>query len=225
MITSPFPLLNQFQDLLDLRFLTRADAVASDADIARIVEAKNLVGLKQMHGNTAVRVHSASSRVIEADAVATDIPGLTLSIRFADCQNAVIFEPKERVVCLVHAGWRGVQAKVMTSAYELLRAEWNIDPINTFVALGPSLCTKCSDFTDARTEAPGLVDFIQGKAINLRAALNDELDAIGVQKRRIERNEECTRCNPKTYFTYRGGDKLAVQRGNVNCLTATLTGR
>ncbi len=225
MITSPFPLLNQFQDLIDLRFLTREDAVSSDADIARIAEAKNLVGLKQMHGNTAVRVHGPSSRIIEADALATDVPGLTLSIRFADCQNAVIFEPKERVVCLVHAGWRGVQSKVMTSAYELLRAEWNIDPAHTFVALGPALCTKCSDFTDARTEAPGLVDFIQGKAINLRAALNDELEAIGVQKRRIERNEDCTRCNPKKYFTYRGGDKLAVQRGNVNCLTATLTGR
>jgi len=225
MISHPFTLLHQFQDLIDLRFLTREDNVSSDADIARIVECKSLVGLQQMHGNTAVRVHAASSRVIEADALATDVPGLTLSIRFADCQNAVIFEPKERVVCLVHAGWRGVQAKVMTSAYELLRAEWNIDPINTFVTLGPSLCTKCSDFTDARTEVPGLTDFIQGKAINLRAALNDELDAIGVQKRKIQRNEECTRCKPGRYFTYRGGDKLAVQRGNVNCMTATLTGR
>ena len=224
MITHPFVNLRQFQDLLDIRFLTREDNVSSDADIARITGRTNIVSLKQMHGNVAVRVASPSSRILEADTLATDRKGLTLTIRFADCQNAIIFHPKDRVVCLVHAGWRGVRAKAMTSAYEMLRAEWNIDPADTFVGLGPSLCTKCSDFTDAATEAPELKDFFQGKAINLRRALDDEMLGIGVQKRRIERMEDCTRCKPGTYFTYRGGDRKAVQNGFVNCFAVTIVG-
>ncbi len=222
MIANPFQLFRQFQDLLDVKLLTREDSISSDADIARITGNTNIVSLKQMHGNTAVRVHTPSSRTIEADGLATDRKNLTLTIRFADCQNAIIFHPKLRVVCLVHAGWRGVRSKVFSHAYELLRAEWNIDPTDTFIAFGPSLCRKCSEFTDPMTEVPELKDFIRGNTVDLRAALDDELAGIGVLQRRIERIDECTRCNPKTYFTYRGGDKEAVQNGFVNCLAVTL---
>ena len=222
MITGPFQLLRQFQDILDVRFLARADNVSSDADIARITGKKNIASLRQMHGNTAVRVNAASSRMLEADALATDTPGLTLTIRFADCQNALILHPKKRVVCLLHAGWRGVQSRVMIEAYEMLRAEWGIDPEETFVGLGPSLCTKCAEFTDPLTEAPELKDFIRGRCIDLRAALDDELAGIGVHKNRIERMPDCTRCHPETYFTYRGGDRDAVQNGYINALAVTI---
>lgn len=222
MIAHPFPLLRQFQDLFDLRLLTREDNVSSDADIARIAEQKNLVSLRQMHGNTAVRVVSPSSRIHEADSIATDKRGLTLTIRFADCQSAFIVDPKRRVMCLVHAGWRGMCKKVMTNAYEFLRAEWSIDPTDTFVGLGPALCKKCSAFTDAATEAPELKNFIRARSIDLRLALDDELAGIGVLKRKIDRMEDCTRCHPQRYFTYRGGDRELVQNGKVNCLAATL---
>ena len=225
MIPHPFPLLHQFQDLIDLRLLTREDAISSDADIARRTGRTNIVSLRQMHGSNAVRVHTPSSRIIEADALATDTRGLTLTIRFADCQNALIIHPKLRVVCLVHAGWRGMCRAVMTKAYELLRAEWNIDPTDTFVGLGPALCKKCSEFTDALTEAPELKNFIRARSIDLRLALDDELEGLGVLKRRIDRMEDCTRCHPEKYFTYRGGDKEAVQKGSVNCLAVTLIAR
>lgn len=112
MISQPFPLLRQFRDVLDIQFLTRADNSFSDADIARVSGKSSIVGLKQVHGNRAVLVRESSSRIIEADALATDVPGLTLTIRFADCQNAVLFVPSKKVVALVHAGWRGVQSEI-----------------------------------------------------------------------------------------------------------------
>lgn len=225
MIDQPFQLFRQFQDLIDVRFLARADAAANDADIARITGRKNFVSLRQMHGNIAVRVRTPSSRVLEADALATDEPGLTLTIRFADCQGAVIFDPKKRVVCLVHAGWRGVRSRVMTEAFEMMRAEWGVDPEDVFVGLGPSLCAKCAEFTDPLAEVPELKDFIRGRTVNLRTALDDELVGLGVQKRRIERMVDCTRCHPETYFTYRGGDKEAVTNGCINAFAVTITAK
>ncbi len=222
MIKSPFPLLRQFQDLVDLSLLTREDNVSCDEDIVRLTGLASIVSLRQMHGNTAVRVHSPSSRVLEADALATDVPGITVTIRFADCQNAVIIDPKERIICLVHVGWRGVRSKMMANAYEFLRAEWNIDPASTFVGLGPALCAACSDFTDPLTEVPELKNFTHGRTIDLRAALDDELASLGVLKQRIDRMEDCTRCHPETYFTYRGGDREKVSEGHVNCFAATI---
>ncbi len=222
MIRHPFSSLRHFQDRIDLRLLTREDDAWNDDVIARTVGSVAVVGLKQMHGNRAVRVSTPSSRVIEADALATDVPGLTLGIRFADCQNAVIIAPERNVVCLVHAGWRGVQSRVMTSAYALLKEEWSIDPADTFVGLGPALCLQCSDFTDPVTEVPELKQFIRGNSVDLRAALDAELASIGVPLPRIERLSGCTRCSPKTYFTYRGGDREKVKEGFVNCLTVSL---
>ncbi len=222
MIRHPFPSLRHFQDRIDLRLLTREDDAWNDDIVARTVGATSIVGLKQVHGNRAVRVSKPSSRTIEADALATDISGLTLSIRFADCQNAVIVAPHKNVVCLVHAGWRGVQSRVMTSAYELLKKEWNIDPKDTFVGLGPALCLQCSDFTDPATEVPALKEFIHGTCVDLRAALDVELASIGVPFPNVERLSGCTRCSPKTYFTYRGGDREKVKEGFVNCLTVSL---
>lgn len=219
---SPFPLLQQFDSLVDIRFFSRADNVSSDADIAHLIGSKRVVGLKQVHGHQAVVLREASPRSIEADAVATDAEGLTLSIRFADCQNAVIIVPDRRVVALVHAGWKGVRSRMMSSTFALLRAEWGITPQQTWLGLGPSLCTSCADFTDPATEAPELRGFIHGRSIDLRAALDAELDAIGVPREQRQRMPDCTRCLPDTYFTYRGGDREKVIQGFVNCLTVTL---
>jgi YfiH family protein len=223
MQSNPFQMFRQFQSLIDIRLLTQEDNVSSDADICRITGQQNLASLKQMHGNTAVCVRTPTSRTLEADALATDVPGLALSVRFADCQNALILDVQERVVCLVHAGWRGVRSNVFSHAYDLLRAKWAIDPINTFVAFGPSLCRKCSTFTDPPTEVPELAKFFrQNNTVDLRDAAEDELRGIGVQKRRIERMLDCPCCHPETYFTYRGGDKEKVQQGFTNCLTVAI---
>lgn len=217
----PFPLFHSFEGL-DIRLMTREDNVSSDADFSRCTEDRPVVGLRQAHGNTAVVVREKSSREISADAVATDRVGLALSIRFADCQNAVIYAPKERVICLVHAGWKGVKSRIATSAYTLLREEWGIAPKDTWVGLGPALCKACAEFTDPAVELPELQNFADGRLVDLRAALDAELANIGVLQSHIERLPDCTRCHPDQYFTYRGGDKEKVQNGFVNGLTVTL---
>lgn len=222
MISSPFSTLRRFDDLIDLRFLVREDGIGSDAEIARATGAAAIVGLHQEHGNRAVRVHEPSSRTLKADALFTDVSGLTLTIRFADCQNAVIVVPEKKILGLVHAGWRSVRSRVMTSAYALLKSEWDVDPTETFVGLGPSLCTTCAEFTDPEKEVPELRNFFSGKSIDLRAALDAQLHEIGVPESHRERLPDCTRCHPERYFTYRGGDRELVQQGKVNCLAATL---
>jgi len=219
---APFSLFRSHQDIADVRLMTREDGVSSDEDFARLTEAKKLVGLQQEHGNRAVVVREISSRILKADALATDVKNLTLSVRFADCQNAVLLAPKHRVVCLVHAGWRGVRSRIMTSAYALLRDEWNIRPEDTLVGLGPALCINCAEFTDPLSEAPELRAFTHGRCIDLRGALDEELADIGLPTSQIERLPDCTRCRPEIYFTYRGGDKELVKNGFVNGMSVRL---
>lgn len=218
----PIRLLASHAEVLDLRFFEKEDNVSGDGDLATLLGTHRIVGLRQMHGRSAVIAREPSSRVIEADAVATDVPGLVLSVRFADCQGAVIFAPKARVLALVHAGWRGVVASVCSATYELLKKEWGIDPKDTIVGLAPSLCTACAEFTDPETEVPTLRPYVTGRNVDLRSALENELRSLGVRDENVERMEGCTRCDPKRFWTYRGGDQAKVREGFVNGFAACI---
>jgi len=222
MISHPYPLLRQFSDWLDVRLFTKDDNVSSDESIAKVIGTSRIASLWQVHGAHAVIVREPTLRTMQADAMATDQSHLALTIRVADCQNFVILEPEKKALCTVHAGWKGMRQKVLTAAIELIKREWSVDSTNLFVGAGPSLCTKCAEFTDPRREVPELSAFIDGRSIDLRAAADHELQSLGVPSGHIDRMPDCTRCDPDKFWTYRGGDREKVLGGYGNVLVATL---
>ena len=222
MITHPFRLLQPLRDQLDVRFFIKADSISCDNDIIRLAHAENLASLNQVHGSRAVIVRAETRRTEEADALATDQIGLTLTIRFADCQNFLVFSPQKNIICLIHAGWKGLKSGVISSTFSLLRKEWQIHPADTIVCAGPSLCRSCAEFTDPQKEAPELTNYAKDRCIDLQKAADEELFSLGVLQENFERLSECTRCCPQKYCTYRGGDREEVLRGQCNCLAVTL---
>jgi YfiH family protein len=222
MINHPFPLLRPFQDRVSISLLTKNDAVKTDADIGRILSSDRVASLWQVHGNRTVVVKNPTSRTEQADGIATDITGLTLTVRWADCQNFIILEPDRRIVCLVHAGWRGMKAKALTGAFAKLEEEWGIDPKNVWIGAGPSLCKTCAVFSDPAGELPEFAAFTDDNSTDLQAAADAELMSLGVRPERIDRSADCTKCHPEKYWTYRGGDREAVKLGWANCLSCSI---
>lgn len=218
----PFPLLRQFSDRLDIRLLTKTDHVRTDAEIKKAIGTNDLASLWQVHGNRVTVVDAPTSRTEKADGLATDRAGLTLTIRAADCQPILLYAPNDHVLCLVHAGWRGMKAQAISAAIDLLKLKWSIDPSSLFAAAGPSLCQKCAEFSDPETEVPELKRFIIGNTIDLQKAADHELIQSGVRSDRIDRPLGCTKCQSNQYWSYRGGDRDAVKEGWTNCLTATM---
>ncbi len=222
MITHPFKIFEPYRDVLDVRMLTRSDDVASDEETQRALGTTNIVVLDQVHGNRCVVVRESSHRIEKADVVATDQTGLTLTIRFADCQNFIVFDPKKKILCLIHAGWRGVQCEVLAQAFLCMQSEWGVHPQDVCVGAGPSLCRTCAEFTDPVTEAPELSAYARGRCIDLNRAADDQLFALGVLRNHFERIGDCTLCSPDLYWTYRAGKDEVVKKGKRNCLAATL---
>ncbi len=205
--------------------LTKSDHVRSDADIAKAigVPTDRVASIWQAHGGEAVRVHAPTSRSIRADALFTDAPGLTLTLRMADCQGFCVYDPVHHVAGLIHCGWRSVLARVIPHSIELMKREWSSDPTDLIVGAAPSLCKKCSEFTDPIKELPGFPrDLIEGRNADLQEAAERQFDACGVPRSSFERIHNCTRCHPETYWTYRGGHKKEVLDGLENALTCTL---
>ncbi|MEQ1849613.1 MAG: polyphenol oxidase family protein [Candidatus Peribacteraceae bacterium] len=222
MISTPFPLLRQFSSVLDIRLLTKEDNVSTDESIGIAAAATRLCSLWQAHGGNVEEVTEPSSRELQADALITNIVDLSLSIRAADCQQILLFDPVHNAIGLVHAGWKGLQSGVITNTVKHMNKVYGTDPRTIFAAAGPSLCTSCAEFSDPAREVPELIDFLDGRSIDLRKAADHELVSLGVPASHIDRTPDCTRCNPEQYWTYRGGDQESVMNGMCNVMVATL---
>lgn len=213
MIEDPFSLLHPFKDKLSVTLFTKEDNITSDDQIG-----DNVASLWQVHGNKTIKVDSPTSRTEQADGLVTDIKGLTLSIRMADCQPVLAFDPETNAVGLIHVGWRGLVAGAIPEFFKVM------NPANSYVCIGPSLCQKCAIFSDPPNELPNVdSEFVdENNCVDLMGAADKQLADLGVTPNRIERMTDCTSCNPEKYWAYRGGDKEAVKSGYTNVLTCIL---
>lgn len=234
MFISPFSLLRPFENRLTIGLFTKADDIRTDADTARtlvmkdvatakILGAKNAASLNQMHGKRTVIVREPTNRPEQADGMITDVPGLALCIRWADCQNFVVYAPDHHVLGAVHIGWRCLRDGTIPSFFEMLKREFDIDAEECLVAGGPSLCMKCGEFSDPLSEIPNVPQsFVSGKLVDLRGWALQQFTDAGVDIKNIEMHLDCTRCHPETYWTYRGGGREEVKSGYVNMLVCCL---
>jgi YfiH family protein len=193
-----------------------------DATAAAAMGAKEYVSLWQVHGAETIVARLPVHRDAQADGAATDVPSLALITRWADCQNFVIYAPEHHVLGVLHAGWRGLIAGAIPEHIRLLKEEWEIDPKELYVAAGPSLCQPCAGFSDPAKELGVDAKYIDGKNVDLRRIADDQFRDAGVLPENFERSEECTQCDPESFWTYRGGHKELVQAGRSNLLVAVL---
>lgn len=72
---------------------------------------------EQVHGDTLLQIDGAESRIFsagEGDALVTQQAKTALLVRTADCIPILFWSEKTKLVGAVHAGWRGLQKKILT---------------------------------------------------------------------------------------------------------------
>ncbi len=223
MMIAPFRMFDGYNDVLDIHLFAREDAIDSDEKIADALQTKNLVSLKQVHGKKTVILREPSRRIIEADGVWTDEKDLTLTIRVADCQALVAYDPKNQIIGILHAGWKGLVNGAIKNFIAAYEREWKGNPNDLIVGIAPCLCVKCAEFTDPTRELIGIdPQFFHGRNADLRAIADSQLMAAGIQKSHIERLTDCTKCENEKWWSYRGGDKEKVMKGSTNVMTCRL---
>lgn len=221
MIRDPFTLLRPFKDVLTVAIFSKEDDVRSDGDAAKRLEIDETrtAGVHQIHGRDVIIVREPTVRTIKADGMMTDQKNLLLCTRWADCQNFAVYVPERKIIGVLHAGWKGLVAGAIPSFFETVKGEWGIDAADVYIAAGPSLCQKCADFTDPKTELPGIPsELIDGRCADLRGWADRQFFECGVTADHFERDPDCTRCSPEKFWTYRGGDREEVKSGRTNML-------
>ncbi len=148
----------------------------------------------------------------KADILVTDNPQVTLFMRFADCTPILLYDPRKKVVGIIHAGWLGTVRGAARVAVQAMQARYGSDPVDVLAAIGPAIgpdhyevgedvITKVRQAFGA--EAGSLLK-THGESVHfdLWEANRAQLAEAGVKQ--IEIAGICTACHPADWYSHRG---------------------
>jgi len=167
---------------------------------------------RQVHSNrvAAVAVEDTGNKLPNTDGLVTNIPGVALLLRFADCQPILLYDPVVHALGLIHAGWRGIAQAIARRAVETMHETFGSRPQDLIAGLGPAIGPCCYTVGHNVASAMGyaLPDWNQamrqeeeGWRLDLSAANAQQLEAAGVHS--IERAQLCTACHNDIFFSHR----------------------
>ena len=150
----------------------------------------------------------------EADALITNIKGILLAVRTADCVPILLYDSMNGAVGAVHAGWRGTFAQIGAKTVRRMTEIYGTNPADIQAAIGPAIGSCCYEVD---------VGFYQqfhkeyGDEINkffilksgskplcdLKTMNKSFLIESGLSANNIEVSELCTMCNPELFFSHR----------------------
>lgn len=164
-----------------------------------VLDQTGMASLKQIHSALALSAVIAGCAG-EGDALVTREPGLAVSVRTADCFPILLADPHTHGVAAIHAGWRGTDAGVVSSALARMQADFGTQPRDVFAAIGPGIGRCCYQvgLDVARKfgmHQPGYLDLAEENRSQLLAA--------GIPREHIDVLQLCTFCNPAQFFSWR----------------------
>ncbi|MCG8500124.1 MAG: peptidoglycan editing factor PgeF [Firmicutes bacterium] len=149
------------------------------------------------------------------DGLITDEPDVPLITFYADCVPLFFLDPVQKVIALVHSGWRGTVKQIGKKAIGKMINEYGCRAEDILTAIGPSI-GKCHFEVDRpvaeafyKAYGPCAKGFIEEKQngkyhIDLWTANILQFKEIGIRERNITLAQECTCCNRHIYFSHRG---------------------
>ena len=199
-----------------------------EENVARVMDAFGASGSvcirpHQVHGKTLVvcrNRHDApgvnATAQDGADGVIVTCDDVSALLCFADCVPVIVVSPAGHFA-VVHAGWRGVVARIAEAAVVRLCELDRVSACELNIYIGPHI--RACHFevgpevgeVFAREFGPACVP--DPRHVDMARALRDSLCAIGVRGDRIADAEVCTVCDRTRFFSYRASGGICGRHG------------
>lgn len=167
-----------------------------------------MVKMHQVHGNNVVRVAKKDDgkTIKNCDAMITNENNIELCVRVADCLPIFVRDKKGRGIGLIHAGWRGLENKIISKTIKKMVSEFSLEPSELDIGIGPHICKKHYEVKGAVSAKFGGVKFL-----DLAQVAKEELISLGVKSKDITIDKTCTYEN-ENLFSYR---RSGTSKGNL----------
>lgn len=166
---------------------------------------------KQIHSDI-VNIVNEPGFVGFSDAMITNKTNIGLAISSADCVPIFLYDKNKKVVAAVHSGWRGTHKKILYKTLQILLHEFNSEPKNLFVYIGPSISQKNYQVGQ---EVAELFDkkYLHEKNsqiyLDIKTANVDILLSFGILEKQIEVSNLCTFEEKELLFSFRRDGSLS----------------
>jgi YfiH family protein len=156
---------------------------------------------------------------IKADALISNKSNLFLGVQTADCFPIFLFDPQNRAIGVIHAGWQGAIKGIIPKTISMMKTEFSSNPLEIRVAVGPGLQKECFEVQeDVYDQFPGSCLIKHPDAakryLDLQKYVIDNLITSGIQPQNIELNKSCTKCLDSLYYSFRrDGEKSGRMMG------------
>ncbi len=174
----------------------------------------DLVCVKQIHGNSVacVDIKDKGRGALSAQGAMPGIDGLIaaernlpLAIFTADCLSVFLYDPRNRVIGLIHAGWRSTKGKISANVIKVMREKYRSKPADLHVRFGPAIRQCCYEV------GREFVDFFPGSVVERGGKFYFDLTGVnkrqfldsGVKETNIYDSLVCTSCRNDEFFSYR----------------------
>jgi YfiH family protein len=172
-----------------------------------------LVTALQVHSPTCISVREpwTPEAAPEADALATDRPGILLGVLTADCGPVLLADREARVIGAAHAGWKGALGGVLESVLEAMTS-LGARPKRVTAVIGPAIAQASYEvgpelalrFQEADPASPSCFAPVPGSdrlLFDLKAYAASRLRRAGVEQ--IETLPHDTAAEEDLFFSYR----------------------
>ena len=156
--------------------------------------------------------------LLEADGLATVMPGQALVIKTADCQPILLAHKDGKHIAALHVGWRGNVAGFIASGVAAFCGRYNLDPAGLMAVRGPSLGPSASQFVNFGSEFGDDYRAYYDEAaqtVDLWRLTRDQLTAAGLHPGNIFGLDLCTHGLPDLFFSYRRNKVTGRQAGII----------
>lgn len=159
----------------------------------------------QIHDSNVVYVNTPGT-FPETDALISDVEGIFLSIKTADCVPVLLYDSLKQVIGLIHAGWRGVLSNIISKTIFMMKKMFGTEPRDILAGLGPAICECCYEISAEIADQFSCSEVIRldnRVYLNIIRAVENRLISSGVLPEKLDRIALCTFCNTEKFYSYR----------------------
>jgi len=180
----------------------------------------------QIHSDSIVDVKAPrhEAPITKADGMISRCSGITLLMRFADCVPVFLYDPKQHVIGIAHAGWKGAAKRIAAKAALEMMNDFSSREQDIIACIGPSIGPDHYEVgTDVLEAFSGFSDeqrniiFEQKRNrfyLDLWKSNEIALGDVGIST--IKTAAICTACNTSDWYSHR------AEKGNTGRFAAVI---
>ena len=212
-----------YSDIVNVEhFFTSRELIVAD-NIEQLskylkIEPNNLKHPNQTHSSNIAIANTETNEYKNTDALITNSNKLAIYLNFADCTPIILYDTKNNIGAIAHAGWRGTALKIAPLTVKKMIEIYNTKPKDVVAVIGP--CISFEHFETSLEVIKALSStinnpnrFIKERHADLKNINREQLIEIGVEQ--IDVCPYCTVLDNDKFFSYRYENKTSLRHSAV----------